>query len=141
MAEESNNNYQLIVDASKIKKYFKDVKLETQTDEEINVSLDKIASEFTKEELRVMKQTLNNNMSHGIARQTAFYSFFSIVIAFIAILASTDIFSNKGVGSSSLIFIFVAYTIIIVGYFIYNSTKQEKDEKSCNYLELLISFK
>ena len=140
-------NYNLVTNSSRIIKELNQKLIFKNIDNDLTeMYLDYLEETYTLEEIKLMKKTLENEISTKASRQSIFIGTFGIVVALIMMAVSTLTSSTEDAhlkqGLFSVVLIFIAfYSFILIYYFFSNDILLDKRVKLVNHFNLLIGLK
>ena len=140
-------NYNLVTDSSKIIKVLNKMNIMRNIDGHlVELYLADLGRNYTVEEIKLMKKTLENEMIAKNGRQSVFMGLMSLLVALVAIFigASINATSEESIkiGLTGIAFVLCIslYTLIIF-YFFTNDNSLSKRSKLINVLNLYLEIK
>lgn len=139
-------NYKLVTNSTVIIKELNEKRIFKELDNDLTkMYLDHLESEYTLGEIKLMKQTLENEISTKASMQTAFIAVLSVLVviasAFMtnAINATTDLV-RKGLLVAAADIVLIFYIVLIIIYFFWDQFRQGKRVKLLNQFNLILSL-
>lgn len=136
----------MLVDSKKLLKYLDKKNIYKNIDNDLTeLYLNDVKKNFSIQEIKIMKKTLESDVTTSFSQQTFFVSIISILIVLI-----TTIFSNvvstagkleKNDILITIIVIIICYIGFITFYYFYKQTFNERKIKLVNHLNLIIADK